>query len=39
MGTRLNRLTEAIRTSTHNVCFRVENKEISNTPANPSFTI
>ena len=24
MGTRLNRLNEAIRTSTHNLCFRVE---------------
>ena len=38
-GTRKNRLSEAVLTSTHNVCFRVKKKEIMYIPVNPSVTI
>ena len=30
--------SEAVLTSTHNICFRAKNKKM-NTPVNPSFTI
>ena len=39
MGTRENRLSEAVLTSTHNLCFLAEIRKIMYTPVNPSFTI
>ena len=39
MGTRQNRLGEAVLTSTHNLCFLAEIRKIMYTPVNPSFTI
>ena len=38
VGTRFNRLDEAVLTSTHNLCFRAKIRKM-NTPVNPSFTI
>ena len=32
-------LSEAVLTSTRNLCFRAKKKKIMNTPVNPSFTI
>ena len=39
IGTRKNRLAEAVLTSTHNLCFREEIKKITYTPVNQSFVI
>ena len=39
VGTRQNRLSEAILTSTHNLCFRAKLRKILYIPVNPSFTI
>ena len=39
VGTRLNRLGEAVLTSTHNLCFWAEIRKIMYTLVNPSFTI
>ena len=39
MGTCQNRLSEAVLTSTHNLCFRAKNKKKMYTPVNPNFTI
>ena len=39
MGTRWNRLDEAVLTSTHNLCFWAEIRKIMYTPVNHSFTI
>ena len=38
MGTRKNRLSEAVLTSTHNLCFKAKIRKNEN-PVNPSFTI
>ena len=38
VGTRLNRLIEAVLTSTHNLCFGAKIRK-TYTPVNPSFTI
>ena len=38
VGTRKNRLIEAVLASTRNLCFRAKMKK-SYTPVNPSFTI
>ena len=38
VGTRLNRLSEAVLTSTHNLCFGAKKRK-KYTPVNPSFTI
>ena len=39
MGTRYNRLDEAVLTSTHNLCFWTKIRKTMCTPVNPSFTI
>ena len=39
VGTRQNRLDEAVLTSTHNLFFLAEVRKIMYTPVNPSFTI
>ena len=38
-GTRWNRLSKAILTSTHNLCFWAEIRKIMYTSVNPSFTV
>ena len=38
VGTRSNRLKEAVLTSTHNLCFRSKIRNMY-TPVNPSFTL
>ena len=37
MGTRKNRLTEAVLTSTHDLCFRAKIRKNIYTPVNPIF--
>ena len=39
MGTGLNRLIEAVLTSTRDLCFRAKNKKIMYTHVNPRFAV